>query len=141
VVISEVRPDGNETYVQSGWLRASHRTLAASSTELEPIPTHTKADAAPLPAGELTLVRVPIFPVGHAFREGSRIRVVVKAPGGTRPRWAFDAIPADGDATVTIGRGGDHASRVVLPVADVDVTSPLPPCPSLRGQPCRRYEP
>ena len=27
VTLSEVRPDGNETYVQNGWLRASHRKL------------------------------------------------------------------------------------------------------------------
>ena len=27
VTITEVRPDGNEVYVQSGWLRASHRAL------------------------------------------------------------------------------------------------------------------
>src|SRR5829696_3242842 len=29
VTISEVRPDGRETYVQNGWLRASHRKLDA----------------------------------------------------------------------------------------------------------------
>ena len=36
--ITEVRPDGQETYVQSGWLRASHRTTlnAATSTALAP---------------------------------------------------------------------------------------------------------
>ena len=38
VTISEVRPDGKETYVQSGWLRASYRALdAAKSTELNPV--------------------------------------------------------------------------------------------------------
>ena len=39
VTISEVRPDGKETYVQSGWLRASYRKLdAAKSTDLHPVP-------------------------------------------------------------------------------------------------------
>lgn len=142
VVVSEVRPDGNETYVQSGWLRASHRALADSSTTLEPVPTHRRADAAPLPPGKPTLVRVPIFPMGHAFRAGSRLRIAVQAPGGSRPRWAFDARPAAADSTVEIDRSPEHPSRVVLPVVPgIDVLSPLPPCPSLRGQPCREARP
>ena len=36
VNLSEVRPDGQEMYVQSGWLRASHRALDPKSTELWP---------------------------------------------------------------------------------------------------------
>ena len=37
VTISEIRPDGQEVYVQSGWLRASQRALdEAASTELRP---------------------------------------------------------------------------------------------------------
>src|SRR2546430_10588140 len=28
--VSEVRPDGNETFVQNGWQRASERTLATT---------------------------------------------------------------------------------------------------------------
>ena len=36
--ISEVRPDGKETFVQGGWLRANERKLdAAKSTPLEPV--------------------------------------------------------------------------------------------------------
>jgi hypothetical protein len=143
VVISEVRPDGEETYVQSGWLRASHRALAkATSTELLPLPTHTKRDLADLPAGDFTLVHVPIFPFGHVFREGSRIRVTVQPPGGNRPLWAFDALDPTGDVINELARSERHASRVVLPVVDgVDVSSPLPACGTLRGQPCRDYVP
>ena len=44
VTLSEVRPDGNETYVQNGWLRASHRKLdARRSTPFDPFPTHLQA--------------------------------------------------------------------------------------------------
>ncbi len=87
VTISELRPDGTELYVQSGWLRASHRALSPDSTELRPIPTHLEADAAPLPEGEFTEVRVELFPVAHPFRAGSRIVLSVDAPGGNRPVW------------------------------------------------------
>jgi len=53
ITLSEVRPDGKETYVQSGWLRASHRKLNdGESTVLRPIQTHLAADIADLPAGQ-----------------------------------------------------------------------------------------
>jgi uncharacterized protein len=143
VVITEVRPDGNETYVQSGWLRASHRKLDGdASTPLSPVPTHTRADAADLPADRFSRVQVPIFPFGHVFRAGSRLRVVVQPPGGNTPRWAFDVLPAEGEVVNEIDHTARHASRVLVSVVpDVSVTTGLPPCPALRGQPCRRFVP
>jgi len=140
VTISEVRPDGQETYVQSGWLRASQRALdRRASTALLPVQTHTRADVAPLPKGRPTLMRVPIYPFAHAFRAGSRIRVVVQPPGGNRPSWAFATRP--GPADVTVARSSVRPSRVVLPLAaGVDVSTPLPACGTLRGQPCRAYQ-
>ena len=141
VTVSEVRPDGQETYVQSGWLRTSFRALDRSATTaLNPVPTYAKRDAKPLPKGKVSLVRVPLFPFGHAFRAGSRIRITVQPPGGNRPAWAFEALQYSKPPTVDIALGGDHASRAVLPVfSGVDVATPLPACGSLRGQPCRDY--
>jgi predicted acyl esterase len=141
VTISEVRPDGKETYVQSGWLRASQRALDASaSTPLLPVQTHTRADVAPLPRGKATLVRVPLYPFGHAFRAGSQIRIVVQPPGGNRPAWAFDALQYDSTVTNRVARSRVQPSKVVLPVVSgVPVTTPLPACGTLRGQPCRAY--
>ena len=143
VTLSEVRPDGNETYVQNGWLRASHRKLdARRSTVLDPLPTHLERDAAALPRGRFTLVRVPFFPASHAFRAGSRIRVTLQAPGGDRPRWEFATIDR-GTTRNTVALGGARASKVVLPVvrgADAKGT-PLPPATALRGQPSRTYVP
>ncbi|HEX5586116.1 MAG TPA: CocE/NonD family hydrolase, partial [Acidimicrobiia bacterium] len=139
VVISEVRPDGDETYVQSGWLRASRRALdGAASTPLLPVPTYAEDDVRPLPEGRLSLVRVPIYPFGHAFRTGSRVRITVQPPGGNKPAWAFQTLHHDDAVTTRVGIGGAHASKVVLPVVDgVAVPTPLPACGSLRGQPCR----
>ncbi|MET0627128.1 MAG: CocE/NonD family hydrolase [Acidimicrobiia bacterium] len=139
VVISEVRPDGDETYVQSGWLRASRRALdRADSTPLLPEPTFAEDDVRPLPAGRLSLVRVPIYPFGHAFRTGSRVRITVQPPGGNKPAWAFETLPHDDAVTTRVGIGGAQASKVVLPVVDgIAVPTPLPACGTLRGQPCR----
>jgi predicted acyl esterase len=141
VTLTEVRPGGTETYVQNGWLRASHRKLdRARSTLLDPFPTHLKRDAAPLPRGRFTLIRVPIFPVAHAFRAKSRIRVTVEAPGGDRQSWAFASVDK-GHTVNTIALGGSHASRLVLPVvagATAQGTS-LPAIGALRGEPTRAY--
>ena len=139
--MSEVRPDGQETYVQSGWLRTSFRALdPTASTALNPVPTYAKRDAKPLPKGKLALVRVPIFPFGHAFR--CRL---AHPHRGAAPRWEPAGVGVRGaeyhkPPTVEIALGGDHASRAVLPVfSGVDVPTPLPACGSLRGQPCRDY--
>ena len=141
VTLTEVRPDGQETYVQSGWLRASHRALdAAASTDLRPAHTHTEADAADLPSGEFTPVRIELFPFAHPFRAGSRIRITVDAPGNARGEWEFRTI--SGGETVDIAYGGDHPSRVVLPVVPVTIAAPAPAaCGALRGQPCRTFVP
>ena len=143
VTLSEVRPDGNETYVQNGWLRASHRRLdRRRSTALAPAPTHLARDAAPLPAARYAIVRVPIFPVAHAFRAGSRIRVTIQAPGGDRPRWQFSTLDR-GRTRNTIFLGASYASKLVLPVVAgaTALGTPLPPPTALRGQPSRRYVP
>jgi hypothetical protein len=74
------------------------------------------------------------------FRSGSRLRVTIEAPGGNRPAWTLAALPADGSVVNEVAHSSVHASRVTLPVIP-GITPPaaLPPCPSLRGQPCRAY--
>ncbi|MGH7785215.1 MAG: CocE/NonD family hydrolase [Candidatus Binatia bacterium] len=141
VTVSEIRPDGYETYVQTGWLRTSRRKLdEARSTELRPWHTHLEVDAAALPEDEFVEARVEIFPIAHAFRAGSRLRITIAAPGGDRPLWKFRALDYDEEVTVEIARSPAHPSRVVLPVVPgLAVPTDLPPCPSLRGQPCRTY--
>jgi predicted acyl esterase len=140
--VSEVRPDGNETYVQSGYLRTSRRALdPARSTELEPVLSLRKATASPLPSGRWTDLTIPLYYQGHVYRAGSRMRVTVSAVNGDQPVWAFgETVPASGTAEVSIARSASMPSRLVLPVVPgVAVPTPLPPCPSLRGQPCRPY--
>jgi predicted acyl esterase len=142
VTLTEVRPDGSEVYVQSGWLRASHRKLdAAGSTATDPRQTHLEADAKPLVPGRATKVRVALFPVAHVFRADSRIRISVQAPGGNRPLWTFETIQNTEPVRNTIVTGGPMASRLVLSQVRTPkgLPVPVPACPSLRGQACRTY--
>ncbi|MGF2075669.1 CocE/NonD family hydrolase C-terminal non-catalytic domain-containing protein, partial [Enterococcus casseliflavus] len=84
VVLSEVRPDGQEMLVQTGRLRASYRALEPESTELLPLHLGREADVTLLPGG-WTKVRVLIPAFGHVFRAGSSIRLAVNTPGGDQP--------------------------------------------------------
>ena len=135
--ITEVRPDGQEVYIQRGWLRASHRRLdPGSSTPTRPFHTHRKADVAPLEPGEATLVRLEVFPFNHTFRKGSALRVIVDAPTAITGDWylQFFAQPA----VNRILHDAEHPSRLVVGVVPGG-TAPEPsaPCEELRMQPCR----
>ncbi len=143
VTLTEVREDGLETYVQNGWLRASQRRLDRKrANKLEPVHTHLVQHVEPMPAGEFTRVRIGLFDVAHVFHAGSRIRITIEAPGGDRTRWSFDTYDTGGMVTNEVGRSNKEASKVVLPlVKRVEVPTGLPPCPGLRGQPCRTYVP
>jgi predicted acyl esterase len=139
-VVSEIRPDGQETYIGFGLLRASRRQLdELASTELRPVHTHLREDAAPLPEGEWSEVRIEIFPFAHALRAGSRIRVSIQAPGGIRPEWKFEALEYDTPVTTRVAFGADLPSRVVFGVVEgVDIPTDLPAPGALRGQPTRQ---
>lgn len=142
VNLTEVRPDGQEMYVQSGWLRAAYGGLGADSTELWPNLTLTEDGWAPLVPGEWRQVRVPFAGIQHVFRSGSRLRVSVDTPGDSRAEWRFALKAFEGPVTHTIGHDATHPSSVVLPhLPGITVPTALPPCPSLRGQQCRPYQP
>ncbi|MGI9595767.1 MAG: CocE/NonD family hydrolase [Acidimicrobiales bacterium] len=138
VTVSEVGPDGSETYVQAGWLRLSQRAPAEDATELRPLISGLESDRAPLRAGgEPVLARVEVLPFAHVFRAGSRLRVTVDTPGASRPQWRFaiDQRPV----AITIHSSPERPSRLVVPaIPNFDVPTGRPACGSLRGQPCRQ---
>jgi predicted acyl esterase len=148
--VSEVRPDDNETFVQDGWIRASERKLATTSqnmldqepTPLQPIPTFLASDEQPMPADKFVPVTIPLYFEGHVYRAGSRIRVTISAPNGTQPIWSFSQTQPEGTtAKVSIAFGPGTPASLTLPIVPgVNVPTGLPPCPSLRNEPCRHYQ-
>jgi predicted acyl esterase len=148
--ISEVRPDGNETFVQDGWIRASERKLATTSdnmfketpTPVQPIPTFLASDVQAMPVDEFVPVTIPLYFEGHAYHSGSRIRVTISAPNGTQPVWSFDQTQPEGTtADVSIAFGPGMPASLTLPIVPgVNVPTGLPACPSLRNEPCRPYQ-
>jgi predicted acyl esterase len=147
--VSEVRPDGNETFVQNGYMRANERKLATNSsnlfkqpsTLLAPIPSELAADVQPMPRNRFVEVVIPLYYEGHVYRAGSRVRVTIAAPNGTQPIWSFKETVPKGTAKVSIAFSNRMPSSLILPVVPgVNVSTGLPPCPSLRNEPCRTYQ-
>ncbi len=148
--VSEVRPDGKETFVQDGWIRANERKLAPTannilkikSTLLAPVPLMTAAAVQPMPKNRFVEVVVPLYYEGHAYRKGSRIRVTIAAPNGQQPIWAFKYTAPTGTGKVSIAFSKSKPSSLILPVVPgVKVPAAYPPCPGLRNEPCRKYKP
>lgn len=133
ITISEVRPDGQEMYVQNGWLRLSRRMLDAErSTALRPRHTYQQDDLQLLTPGEPVLARVEVLPFNHVFRAGSAIRLSIDAPGG----W-FQILPAA--AVNTVHHEPSMPSALVLGwLPGGKALAPLPDCAApLLNQPCR----
>ena len=133
VTVSEVRPDGKETFVQNGWLRASERALdPATSTLLAPVLSLRRAAARPVARRALhrgdrsALLRGTRLPAGvpdpgdraGARRRSARVGVLGDQPvapgvGVDRPL-SSDAVPAH-PAGGSRGRGADRAAAVPEP--------------------------
>ena len=142
-VITEVRPDGKEVFVQNGWVRGKMRKLdKQKSAPLAPVLSLRAKHLSPMPPDRFVKVTIPLYYQGHAYRADSQIRVIVTDPNGDQPIWSFDEAQPKKRAKVSIAYSERRPSRLTLPVVPgVEVPTELPPCPGLRGEPCRDYEP
>jgi predicted acyl esterase len=148
VTVSLLQPDGTEWFVQGGWLRIGHRKIDEERSDDFTVEyTYAADDFEPLEPGEFIETKVPIFPVGQVFRAGTRLRLTIETPGRNLPLWLFENPDYSGDVTHEVARTPDMASFLRLPaleateLTEVDIPDDPPPCPSLRGQVCRPYEP
>jgi putative CocE/NonD family hydrolase len=75
-VLKDIAPDGSETELTRGWLKASHRTLDLNKSEpWLPYHTHTKPEA--VTPGEITEYDIEIRPTSNVFKEGHRIELEI----------------------------------------------------------------
>ena len=140
VTLTEVRPDGVEVLVQSGMLRLGHR--AATREGLRLVRDYSMESFDPVPVDEWVSADVEIPSFAHPFRAGSRLRMAVTTPGRNFGTWEFEAPAYDSPPSFELGRGAGRSTALVLAeIPGLTVPPGLPPCPSLRGQPCRDYVP
>jgi len=107
VRLTDVAPDGTSSHVTSGILNLTHRD------------GHTQPRA--LENGQIYEVRVELKAAGYRFLKGHRIRLSVASA-----YWPV-IFPSPYPNTLTLHRGGDYPSRLILPVVSVDPNPPAVP--------------
>ena len=124
--IRNIAPDGSDVFemgqqgqqvpVAKGWLRASHRDLAAEDCRpYRPLHAHTERKW--LRPGEVVRVEVEIWPTSMVFGKGHRIRLDIQPRDGigSAPYTHYHADYNSG-AQNTIYTGGSRSSHLLLPV-------------------------
>jgi putative CocE/NonD family hydrolase len=137
VTLTEVLPDGQEVFVQRGWLRLSHRALDETrSTAVRPMLLDKPESMVALTPGIPVLGRVELTKFSYAFRAGSRLRIWIDAPSATGGN-SFNYVSAP--STNTIWHDAAHPSRLVIGVlSDATVPKARPECGTVLMQPCRK---
>jgi putative CocE/NonD family hydrolase len=123
--ISDIAPDGSQSIVAEGQLRASLRALARGSTPKQPL--QTLATPQPLDPGAFYDYEIAIAPTAYAFAAGHRLQLRLTSynmpnalPGtidfnGSAPATStFTPLPP---ATNTVRYGGTDGTSLLLPLA------------------------
>ena len=133
-------PDGSRTYLQRGLLRASHRAVDAAASDYfngtlyRPHRPHAAAD--PIIPTQAYEYLVEVFPVGHVFRPGHRIVLMVTAPPAVDSFYVY--IPKRAPAVNTVLHDAAHPSRLMLPLVPLTgvTLGPELPCGSQEAVRC-----
>jgi uncharacterized protein len=142
VLLADQGPDGRLFGLQRGLLRASHRAWDRTRSDyvesegqrllVRPHRSHDRVE--PVVPHEPVEYQIEIFAVGHVFRPGHKLALVITRPpaddpiGTTKsgsPSYRYDSHPPP--ATVTILHDTEHPSSLLLPL--------LPELPPLADPP------
>jgi putative CocE/NonD family hydrolase len=116
--LEEIDDRGAAHYVTEGAIRASHRANRRAPWSNFGLPWHRSYpnDLQPLTKGEPTRLDFDLEGTAIVIDAGHRIRLALT--GADRANYELWPDPEGKDApTITVYRGGDHASYVVLPIA------------------------
>jgi predicted acyl esterase len=136
VTITAVQPDGQEMYVQRGWLRLSNRALdTQKSTAGRPVLLDTPETFAPMIPGRPELARLEVNRFSYPFRKGTRLRIWIDTPSSTGTyRFAPYSVPM----RLKVWHDAAHPSKFVINVLENEpVTRPARGCGEVLSQPCR----
>jgi putative CocE/NonD family hydrolase len=115
--LEDVAPDGRVTYITEGELALADRALTSKRDnpawrKLRTPRTFARANASPFPVGRPQQVTFDLLPTSVLFRVGDSIRITIAAANPD----SFQLLPADGQASYTIGHTAAMPSYVELPV-------------------------
>ncbi|MDP1737985.1 MAG: CocE/NonD family hydrolase [Caulobacter sp.] len=127
VYLEDVAPDGRVSYLTEGAFRLIHRKPSRTPEPFRQFgPSHSfKREAAePMPADRAQLVAFTMMPISVVVAPGHRIRLSIAGADAA----AFARIPVTGPAPVFgVRRGGDMATRILLPTAGPIALTPAVP--------------
>jgi uncharacterized protein len=99
-----------------GWLMASHRELDPDrSTDVRPFHTHTNPQA--LEPGTVYRFDIEVWPVGHVFKRGHRIRLELANGDSPITEGVFHHFYGLKQGTDTIHHDATSPSHLLMPVA------------------------
>jgi uncharacterized protein len=138
---------GEVTYVQRGVLRASHRAVDVRKSDRVlrgPFRDvvyrywHPHVDPKPLTPLEPQRLEIDINPVGHVFRKGHRMVLLVHSPPAADPLSQYAWSPEQPTAVNTIHQGPGMRSSLLVPMLPAlpPMAARPPACGELAGQPC-----
>lgn len=124
VRLCDQRPDGEPLppdvappadIVARGWLKASHRALDPErSTDARPF--HGHQDPEPLEPGTVYRFDIEIWPIGHVFRRGHRLRLELANGDSPTTEGIFTHFYGVKAGVDTVYHDAPRASHLVLPV-------------------------
>lgn len=146
VEVIDQAPDGTRAYLQRGVLKASHRAILPSMSDCvnpadgnarvscnadgalmyRPYRFHTRQDL--LTPSERYKLLVEVWPLGHVFRAGHQLRVLVTTPPVADNYYVY--VPKRPAGLNTVFFGAD--SKITLPVIPATVT-PVKPLGAARA--------
>jgi predicted acyl esterase len=133
VEVADDAPDGSRTFLQRGMLKASHRAIDKAHSDIWTDPDGTERiyrpyrphiNPVPITPGDVNEYLVEIFPVGHIFREGHKLTVIVHAPPLVDSYYSYAPTRAPAGVN-TIYVDAEHPSRIMVP--EVPMPTPRDP--------------
>lgn len=122
VKVKDVNPDGTESVLTRGWLKASHREVdKEKSRHWQPYHPHLRA--APVVPEEINEYAIEIRPIANLFRKGHKIKLEIWGvdypldPVDLTLSWpTWSHLPYDKETSYQIYHSLKYRSRLLLPI-------------------------
>ena len=119
----DIDPEGKETCLTRGYLKASHRELDIKLSKPW-LPVHTHANPQPSVPGQVYQFAINIYPVANLFRAGHRIMLKICSVDDepeTLQDARMDHLVSQTPNTITVYHNARYPSHLLLPITKGNV--------------------
>lgn len=114
----DANPEGKETSLTRGWLKASHHELDLKrSKPYHPVHTHTNPK--PVVPGRVYEFNIPLFPVANLFKAGHRIVLKISSADDDPENLGevgMTHLLSQTPNTITVYHNAEYPSHLLLPI-------------------------